>query len=170
MEQTSVFTPEEALAFQSIRPALTTILNKYRIADNSVACEKKAEYYSILFKEKAVVARLGGVKKKYLSVPASALKQTDHYKEKVDQADRSGYVKFPLSSFSDAQNHMSLLQEVLQVIIERSGKEFDCCSRYLECSDARQCIHPDPQFGLKCGYRLVLKEGKVYYGKNRNVD
>lgn len=44
-----------------------------------------------------------------------------------------------------------------------------CCSRYLECSDAKQCVHPDPAFALGCGYRKILASGKIYYGENRNV-
>lgn len=169
MDQVSVFISQEELAYKCIKPAFDSVLNKYLIGSDCITCRKASGYYSILYRGNTVIARLGGVKKKYISVPAGALSQTDHYKEEASQADHNGYAKIPLNSFSDAQNYVSLLQEVLQVIIERSGKEFDCCSRYLECSDARQCIHPDPQFGLKCGYRLVLKEGKVYYGKNRNI-
>ena len=54
--------------------------------------------------------------------------------------------------------------------IERFPKEFDCCSRYEACSDAGACIHPDKSFALGCGYRKILHSGKIYYGKNRNVN
>lgn len=48
-------------------------------------------------------------------------------------------------------------------------KEWDCCSRYLACSDAKKCVYPDPQFAMACGYRKILASGKIFYGPNRNV-
>ena len=59
---------------------------------------------------------------------------------------------------------------VLRDAINRTPKEWDCCSRYLECSDARKCVHPDPSFALACGYRKILASGRIYYGANRNID
>lgn len=59
---------------------------------------------------------------------------------------------------------------VMQDTINRIPKEWDCCSRYLECSDARKCVHPDPSVALVCGYRKILASGKIYYGANRNID
>lgn len=53
--------------------------------------------------------------------------------------------------------------------VDRYPKEWDCCSRYMECSDAKTCIHPDKRFALGCGYRKILNTGKIFYGKNRNV-
>ncbi len=47
--------------------------------------------------------------------------------------------------------------------------EFDCCSRYEQCSDAKTCIHPDKQRALLCGYRKKLEKGIIFYGKNRNI-
>lgn len=61
------------------------------------------------------------------------------------------------------------LAAVLQDTINRLPKEWDCCSRYMECSDAKRCVHPDPAFALGCGYRKILASGKIYYGANRNV-
>lgn len=169
MEQFSLLAAAEQKAYELIRSDLESTLTSYRLDPEHLKLEKKKGYYSIVFDGKSVVARLGGIKKRYLSIPSTAIKQTDNFKEIVAEG-KDGYTKLPLESFDQVKDHALLLQEVLQVIIERSGKEFDCCSRYLECSDARRCIHPDPQFGLKCGYRLVLKEGRIFYGKNRNVD
>lgn len=50
-----------------------------------------------------------------------------------------------------------------------SGEQFGCCSRFMECSDARKCIHPDALFAAACIYRRNLENGKIYYGKNRNI-
>lgn len=66
--------------------------------------------------------------------------------------------------------YADVLASVLQDAINRLPKEWDCCSRYMECSNAKRCVHPDPALALKCGYRKILSSGKIYYGENRNVD
>ena len=50
-----------------------------------------------------------------------------------------------------------------------AASEFDCCSRYMECSNARKCVNPLPERGLLCGYRKKLENGIIFYGENRNV-
>lgn len=69
----------------------------------------------------------------------------------------------PLSSYKD------FLVCVVSETVNRYPKEWDCCSRYLECSDAKVCIHPDKAFALGCGYRRILNSGRIFYGKNRNI-
>ena len=54
--------------------------------------------------------------------------------------------------------------------LEAKGRTFDCCHRYVECSDARDCIHPDRAFGMGCSYRRTLKSGTIFFGENRNID
>lgn len=53
--------------------------------------------------------------------------------------------------------------------LEAKGRLFDCCHRYEECSDARDCTHPDKDFRMRCSYRQKLKQGIIFFGKNRNV-
>lgn len=66
--------------------------------------------------------------------------------------------------------YTDLLISLVGKSIERFPKEWDCCSRYVACSDAKKCIHPDLSFALACGYRRILNKGIIYYGKNRNID
>ena len=76
-------------------------------------------------------------------------------------------------SFEPTVEHINsfidLLSTILDFSIDSIPKQFDCCSRYSECSDAKHCIHPDPDVAVTCGYRKILKKGKIYYGNNRNV-
>jgi len=46
---------------------------------------------------------------------------------------------------------------------------FGCCSKYLECSDKRRCIQPDRGMVRNCIYKGHLNEGRIFYGKNRNI-
>lgn len=51
-----------------------------------------------------------------------------------------------------------------------SFDDFDCCSRYMECSDNRHCIHPDKSLAFGCTYRKKLEKGIIFYGKNTIID
>ena len=46
---------------------------------------------------------------------------------------------------------------------------FGCCSRYIQCSDAGKCLHPDLQYAKACLYRKNLEAGRIFYGINKNV-
>lgn len=47
---------------------------------------------------------------------------------------------------------------------------FGCCSRYVECSDQRKCIHPDIKIARGCMYKLNLEKGQIFYGRNCSID
>lgn len=66
-------------------------------------------------------------------------------------------------------NNAAIFGDVIKATVDRTPKEWDCCSRYLECSDAKTCVHPDKGVALLCGYRRILNSGRIFYGKNRNV-
>ena len=169
MEQMSLMLSPEERAFSSLRNWLDDILTEYQINLSDLTLRANKGYYSILLKETSVVAQLGGKKKLYLAVPTSALQATEAYRSAANP--RQGlYTKFPLETFDQVhEKYKFMLQEVLRAIIERGSKEFDCCSRYVECSDARRCVHPDPSFGMKCGYRKNLREHRIFYGANPTV-
>lgn len=48
--------------------------------------------------------------------------------------------------------------------------KFACCSRFEKCSDAKSCIHPDKKYAKGCFYKKNLESGKIFYGRNRNID
>ncbi len=89
----------------------------------------------------------------------------------VRKKTRAGDGYSHLDLVSNAENeYIPLLSALAAATVGRYSKEWDCCSRYLECSDAKKCVHPDKTFAMACGYRKILNSGKIYYGKNRNVD
>ena len=49
-------------------------------------------------------------------------------------------------------------------------ESFGCCNDFLRCSDNRSCIHKDDPFYRGCYYRKNLEAGRIFYGKNRNID
>jgi DNA polymerase-3 subunit epsilon len=52
---------------------------------------------------------------------------------------------------------------------ESKAGRFGCCHRYIECSDAKKCIHENLLYAKACAYRRNLEEGRVFYGPNKNV-
>lgn len=64
-------------------------------------------------------------------------------------------------------NQLSIIY--MKVLSELGEESFGCCHRYVECSDALQCLHPDFMTSLACLYKKNLDRGKVFYGKNKNI-
>ncbi len=46
---------------------------------------------------------------------------------------------------------------------------FGCCHKYVECSDAKKCLHRDLLYARGCQYRKNLESGRIFYGKNKNI-
>ena len=80
------------------------------------------------------------------------------------------YIRVPVDKQHPVESYHDLLVSVTRESVNRYPTEWDCCSRYMECSDAKKCVHPDKAFALGCGYRKVLQSGRIFYGSNRNVD
>lgn len=47
--------------------------------------------------------------------------------------------------------------------------KFGCCDKYVECSDAGKCLHQDKLHANGCAYNGNLKEGRIFYGKNKTI-
>lgn len=49
---------------------------------------------------------------------------------------------------------------------------YGCCGRYLLCSNEKRCVMHDidPIYARGCQYRKNLEAGKIFYGKNKNID
>lgn len=46
---------------------------------------------------------------------------------------------------------------------------FGCCQLYLDCSDAKACVHSDKVFRTRCIYKRNIENNLIFYGKNRNI-
>ncbi len=81
------------------------------------------------------------------------------------------WVRIPVDSLSDVIEMIEPISAVyITVLADFGGERFGCCSRYEQCSDARKCIHPDFILSRACAYRKNLEAGKIFYGKNRNIE
>ena len=80
------------------------------------------------------------------------------------------YKRILIDHEHSVESYTDFLLQITGEAMNRYPQEWSCCSRYMECSDAKSCIHPDKAFALGCGYRRVLNSGRVFYGVNRNID
>lgn len=76
-----------------------------------------------------------------------------------------------MNALSDLEN--VLKEKMFDIFLNYSTvMAFGCCGRYVQCSDERRCIMHDidPLYARGCQYRANLEAGRIFYGKNRNVD
>lgn len=130
--------------------------------------KKYKNYYSVLYDDTSLVCRICiKAKSQYL---AFALKNRDlfaNYQISQIKSDPD-FIRVHFSSIEDIKN----MKEAFVSIIKSFPMPiaFDVCSRYMQCSDALQCVNPDHKHALGCSYKRKLENGIVFFGKNRNID
>lgn len=75
------------------------------------------------------------------------------------------FTRLPLSQPQDILDYSDFIIACLKKILD-SLCIFDCCAKYLECSDNLRCVCSDRNLALGCRYKRNLRNGVVYYGKN----
>lgn len=78
------------------------------------------------------------------------------------------WIRYYINSINDLDKIELALLEIYDDC-KPAGTMFGCCSRFNKCSDAKKCIHSDRNYAKNCWYQENLKQGKIFYGKNRNV-
>ena len=115
--------------------------------------------HSIALLDNLIVRIYIGKKKKYLELP--------DIKKPIK---RKKLVKIDLADLREIADYYDRIADVCQYRLDGALKEFSCCSQYMACSDAKTCTNADKLEALGCYYRRVLHSGRIFYGKNRNVD
>lgn len=184
-EQISMFVEPEKAAYLKIRPTFLKILKEDGIAEETQlnGAMRKSGYFSVTFsfpekdpckigkkKNDPVVFQIYRRKKPFIAVPEHTVYKSEFMRLSSGTISKNPvYIKFPLPSCGEIELYRDLLTHVFNEVLDTIPKEFDCCSRVEQCSDAKMCIHPDKKLAFKCGYRRILKGGRVFFGKNRNV-
>ena len=156
-EQLNLFAVDksaEEKIYDAMRPTLERVMEQNGLPIKWVSLRERQGYYAVSVRG-SIVLRIASGKKLYLDLPSDGSAK-NFRREKMDTVDE---VSAYLPAVADA------LQRELNAI----KTDYDCCSRYEACSDAKRCVHPDPDFAVRCSYRKVLQSGRVFYGKNRNI-
>lgn len=76
----------------------------------------------------------------------------------------------------DFKSKSELFFETCKIILQQSLEHYEpteffgCCGKYLQCSDMKKCLHEDLFYAKACRYKRNLEAGRIFYGKNRNID
>lgn len=160
---------KEQAVYDEIAPMLRSAAEAMG-ADPAKVRFKPLTNYSSVYYDTTLAFRLrlrGSVH--YIEVPLSSRPTVLQLAPPEKQAAVGDFWRIKCKS-SEMVQHGEIFAEVLRDAINRIPKSWDCCSRYLECSDAKRCVHPDPSTALGCGYRKILASGRIFYGPNRNID
>ena len=154
--------------FHEMQDALATAQEKYdseKIKLSLRKPEKASAYHAIeLFGQSCL--NLKGTKTLYVEVSPKidALFAAEHIT--LDNSRANAWARIPAQELSFA-DYPQLVIEIYEKYLITNG--FDCCSRYLECSEAERCTHPDIMVAGQCTYRQKLRNGHIFYGSKRNV-
>lgn len=149
--------------FAEWEPVLHSACKELGLKQESFYLQDNKGYTSVYFNS-ALVARMHiRGREHYISIP-------DSWKESLPEGvkpkrQKDGYARI---KEEDAEKP-NVVRAIVYAMALHFPKEFDCCSRFAECSDARQCTNPDHELALGCGYRKILASGRILCGENRNV-
>ena len=161
---------KELAAYESILPALQAAAAAAGAAAGEIKIRPGKSFSSVWYGSLLAFRIKLRKEARYIEVPLSAKDTAQALGPLEGQKEvAGGFWRVKLGP-EPVEEHGDVLAAVLRNAIDRLPKEWDCCSRYLACSDAKQCVHPDPAFALGCGYRKILASGRIFYGANRNVD
>lgn len=167
------FEPEdhkETQYLDSIETQILTEIVSHGGEHSFFSRKSNASGYSVVFIGNFTAFRLHlRGKSQYISLPVMfADLIPDTFPIKKLQSDPK-YIRLIVNKQHPIESYTNFLVMIAGETINRYPKEWSCCSRYMECSDAKACIHPDKTLALSCGYRKILNSGRIFYGKNRNI-
>ncbi len=79
-----------------------------------------------------------------------------------------GFIRVELETAQDICLYRDAIRASLKDCIAKYHT-WDCCGYYVECSDAKKCVHPNPYESIGCRYKRNLLAGRIFYGKNKNI-
>ena len=182
MKQVSMFDSQaftENDIHEALEPTLLKVLEENNILPHHLSFSRKKSYSSCVYKASQAKEeddiRGGIIYRVRVRGESNYIAVKKRYSEQIlagkpTEIGADGYTKIWISSLDEVLEYAPLLSTILEDTIESAPKEFDCCSRYEQCSLERKCIHPNPEFSLNCSYKFKLKKGMIFYGSNRNID
>lgn len=172
MEQMSlgIDISEERKAFELVYPEFKNILHDAPIDSGILNFREIGNCSSVSFMDSGEIVFQIRIRKKtnYILIPEKYESMIPFGTNISKSKSNPGMVRISIQSYEDILKYVSVLRSVLENVC-RKHRDFGCCSRYEECSDAKKCVHPDPKFALSCWYRSNLADGKIFYGKNKNT-
>lgn len=185
---------KERYVFDLLRPALLQVLERNFLSENGLSFFKRknqpTQYssgstvkYAFPYEKRhfggdtqakksdAVAFSITVLKTKaYFLIPSDLHTMVPEEYQAPVYSSSGGYMKLDFDVTQEgALKYADYLCRVLDAQIDTLPKDFSCCSRVEECSNARKCVNPFPDLVIGCGYRRNLKRGIIFYGVNKNA-
>lgn len=152
---------KELATYEELLPQLREAARGYGADPDAITIKHGKNYSSVWFGS-LLAFRLCLRKSRYIEVPIDSKPFVSAIAPEEDQKQIAGSFWRVKLGKEPAAVHVSALSNTVRAAIDRLPKEWDCCSRFDQCSEAGRCIHPDPTFALSCGYRRILNSGRVF--------
>lgn len=175
MEQMDLFsiTPTEPWVYQVLMPTLQSVITHNNISLSKLVLKEGKAYSSVWYDTQMAFRICCRDNHTYFGVSNAyaycAPPDIGRYITKEGRSD--GFTNY---SYVPTEEGICIFSEFLAAVLDQAidsiQKEFDCCSRFEECSDAKHCTNPNADLATGCGYRKIMKKGRIYYGANRNID
>ena len=177
----------EEYVYSLLLPALTDVLLSNNAGAHNIKCEQLKSYSSVSYQKYEPYIPIETQKPTDILAFRICCRGNHHYfgisnayascapaeiNQRITKDGRSdGCVNYEFNPTADGITEFAaFLSSVLEAAINSVQKEFDCCSRYEECSNAKRCVHHHPGMAISCGYRKILKSDRIFYGPNHNID
>lgn len=161
-EQFTIFPPSEVeIIRDTIKNTISGVLAENWLDGLEVTEEKMdsvkapSAKWSYKFQGSVIVYLFWGSRSKYIEIP---------------EIGNNKKIKEFWSSTQSADVWANQIKTATWATLELLPKDFSCCHLYMQCSDAKHCIHQNKRLALGCFYRKQLARGKIFYGKNRNIE
>lgn len=82
------------------------------------------------------------------------------------------YLRIFIDNINDIQllsNEIAEIFKTLFIQYINNEENFGCCSKFVQCSDNLKCVNDDIRLRLSCMYKKNLDNGRIFYGKNKNI-
>lgn len=158
----------EREAYEWIKPIIRNVCQDVNVHAESFVLLECEDYSSLRFRSGQVMKIKIRARSNYISIKKAWTGDLPESVEWKELKSDNKHVRIELGNA--ARSMLELITEpIIRAAILTAPKEFDCCQLVEQCSDARQCVHPDKEFSFVCGYRKILASGQVFFGENRNV-
>lgn len=166
---TEIWTPQQY--YQAICNSIASTKENYdlnQIELRYVEPAKSKAYYAICFlKPSNTFIKFIGEKKKYIEIKPSLVKYFTELGYSIEyRKSAASWPRMSLDTTHDFAKNPEFCTKIYDYFLCENG--FDCCSAYEQCSDAKRCIRTDLMFAGQCTYRQKLKQGIIFFGKNKN--
>lgn len=78
---------------------------------------------------------------------------------------KSDKINQHLLMFNDDVNALEYIKSLIEycLSIYESSVTFGCCSKYMECSKQKECLHENKLYSTGCMYRKKIENGVIYF-------